>query len=636
MSSSGRFGAWAAASSNRHTLVLAVSAAAAASILFHQLRGSGEQPGEPAAPSEGTPPPPAEEVAPSARGLAPLLTRRSRSTSVDHADPGCAAFAKGTSFDKESPRGGGSTCSKGGADDRPLDPPGGEGGPDVGAIFGLDCGGSLAKLAYFEQRPVEPDSGSTTMGGDGGGNAGGGASLGPPPPLGSEKSTRVGLGMTRSRSLAALDKGPPMLRRALRDFYAFMARKIGSRYVSSTVHESALSFECPQMGGTLHFLHFETRDMGDVCKALSGQRLTRSVAKLGCTGGGAHKYRQVLEESLEVKVEAIDEMESLVRGIEFVIERVVGECYTYRPRDELVDPPCSGSSSTSDPTLAPGSPRTRRRKGGWGTGASPPAFERQTSGEETWSGEKWSCKVARPVSELKELFPYLLVNIGSGVSVIRVDGPDGQFQRVSGSSVGGGTFFGLGRLLTGGGRESFEELLLLAMRGDARRCDMMVGDIYGHDYSKMGLPSDVVASSFGKCMNEFSSGASSEGGQAGGQLGSRPEDRLRALLMMVTNNIAQVAYLNAKQHATPRIYFIGNFLRQNVVSFQRLSYAIDYWSGSRMEALFLEHEGYFGALGAFVLSNQQTGAQTSNPAEKPEKDETERPLEVVAGPKPSG
>ncbi|KAF6257411.1 fumble-domain-containing protein [Scenedesmus sp. NREL 46B-D3] len=49
-----------------------------------------------------------------------------------------------------------------------------------------------------------------------------------------------------------------------------------------------------------------------------------------------------------------------------------------------------------------------------------------------------------------ELFPYLLVNIGSGVSIIRVDGPgEGQHTRVSGSSVGGGTFWGLCRLLTG-------------------------------------------------------------------------------------------------------------------------------------------------------------------------------------------
>ena len=67
-----------------------------------------------------------------------------------------------------------------------------------------------------------------------------------------------------------------------------------------------------------------------------------------------------------------------------------------------------------------------------------------------------------------------------------------------------------------------------------------------------------------------------------------------------------MAYLNAQQHATSRIYFIGNFLRQNQISCQRLSYAINFWSAGSMEALFLEHEGYFGALGAFILSAEQS------------------------------
>lgn len=37
-------------------------------------------------------------------------------------------------------------------------------------------------------------------------------------------------------------------------------------------------------------------------------------------------------------------------------------------------------------------------------------------------------------------FPYLLVNIGSGVSIIKVTSLN-EFERVSGSSLGGGTFW---------------------------------------------------------------------------------------------------------------------------------------------------------------------------------------------------
>jgi type II pantothenate kinase len=135
---------------------------------------------------------------------------------------------------------------------------------------------------------------------------------------------------------------------------------------------------------------------------------------------------------------------------------------------------------------------------------------------------------------------------------------------------------------------------------------MMVGDIYGKSDGdallKLGLSSNTVASSFGKLV------AKSDPAD-----GIKEEDLARALLMMVTNNIGQVAYLNAKLHGMSRIYFVGNFLRQNQISQQRLAFAINYWSKGKMEALFLEHEGYFGALGAFLLSQkigEQPGKQT--------------------------
>ena len=38
----------------------------------------------------------------------------------------------------------------------------------------------------------------------------------------------------------------------------------------------------------------------------------------------------------------------------------------------------------------------------------------------------------------------------------------------------------------------------LAETGDHRKVDMLVKDIYGGSYSTIGLPGDVIASSFGK------------------------------------------------------------------------------------------------------------------------------------------
>lgn len=63
-----------------------------------------------------------------------------------------------------------------------------------------------------------------------------------------------------------------------------------------------------------------------------------------------------------------------------------------------------------------------------------------------------------------------------------------------------------------------------------------------------------------------------------------------------------------------RVVFTGNFLRKNEIAQQTVSYSLAKWSelargGSRMEALFLKHEGYFGAMGAF-LANRTNAAGT--------------------------
>lgn len=97
-----------------------------------------------------------------------------------------------------------------------------------------------------------------------------------------------------------------------------------------------------------------------------------------------------------------------------------------------------------------------------------------------------------------DIYPYLLVNIGSGVSMVKVSGPK-QYERVGGTSLGGGTLWGLLSLLTGA--RTFDDMLALAEKGDNGNVDMLVGDIYGTDYGKIGLKSNLIASSFGKVFN---------------------------------------------------------------------------------------------------------------------------------------
>ena len=206
------------------------------------------------------------------------------------------------------------------------------------------------------------------------------------------------------------------------------------------------------------------------------------------------------------------------------------------------------------------------------------------------------------VEPRSDIYPYLLCNIGSGVSFIKVNGPR-AYERVGGTSVGGGTFWGLSSLLTGA--TSFDEMLDLAAQGDNSKVDMLVGDIYGADYKKIGLTSNIIASSFGKVLRmtkgdeEAEEGSEDAPAEAGKNEPSKA-DISQALLYTISNNIGQIAFLQSQIHDVPHIYFGGSFIRGHKQTMNTLSFAIKFWSGGKKQAYFLRHEGYLGATGAFL------------------------------------
>ncbi|KAF2097229.1 fumble-domain-containing protein [Rhizodiscina lignyota] len=310
-----------------------------------------------------------------------------------------------------------------------------------------------------------------------------------------------------------------------------------------------------ELGGRLHFQKFET-DKIETCidfmrrlKLEHQQQNGLNPKEQLCvmaTGGGAFKYYEKIKEALGVEVLREDEMECLIIGLDFFISEIPNEVFTY---------------SESDPMQF--------------------------------------------VDKRENIYPYLLVNIGSGVSMIKVSGPR-QFQRVGGTSLGGGTLWGLLSLLTGA--RSFEEMLKTAENGDNTAVDMLVGDIYGMDYNKIGLKSTAIASSFGKVYRmkrQAEREAEDHGGLSNGDRGSsgtafRAEDISRSLLYAVSNNIGQIAYLHAQRHNLEHIYFGGSFIGGHRQTMNTLSYAIDFWSKGEKQAYFLRHEGYLGAVGAFL------------------------------------
>ncbi|KAG5604566.1 hypothetical protein H5410_026058 [Solanum commersonii] len=294
------------------------------------------------------------------------------------------------------------------------------------------------------------------------------------------------------------------------------------------------------LSGRFYFVKFETSKIEDCIKFLSSKKLQQCVGaqchhshavdkiKIKATGGGAFKFTNLFKEKLGLTLDKVEEMESVVTGANFLLKAVNHEVYTYI------------------------------------------------------GGQKEYVQI-----DQNDLYPYLLVNIGSGVSMIKVDG-DGKFQRVSGTSVGGGTFLGLGKLLTK--CQSFDELLELSHQGNNRVIDMLVGDIYGGlDYSKIGLASTAIASSFGKAISENK------------ELEDyKPEDIARSLLRMISNNIGQIAYLNALRFGLKRIFLGGFFIRDHAYTMDTISVAVDFWSKGEAKAMFLRHEGFLGALGAFM------------------------------------
>lgn len=124
--------------------------------------------------------------------------------------------------------------------------------------------------------------------------------------------------------------------------------------------------------------------------------------------------------------------------------------------------------------------------------------------------------------------------------------------------------------------------------GDSTKVDKLVGDIYGGDYDRFGLSGDLVASSFGKMITADKRSDVSNA------------DLARATLYMVTNNIGSIARMTAKSLRIRTVVFVGSFLRVNSMSMKALSTAMDFWSHGELRALFLDHEGYFGAVGCLL------------------------------------
>ncbi|XP_053700860.1 pantothenate kinase 2, mitochondrial [Synchiropus splendidus] len=351
--------------------------------------------------------------------------------------------------------------------------------------FGMDIGGTLVKLVYFEPKDITAE----------------------------EEQEEV--------------ENLKSIRRYLTSNIAYGTT--GIRDVHLELQDLTL---CGRTGN-MHFIRFPTHDLPVFLQMVRSKHFSSLHTTLCATGGGAYKFEPDFRSMADLELHKLDELDCLIRGvlyIDSVVSSGLSECYYFE--------------NPSDPDHC----------------------------------------IQRPYT-LENPYPLLLVNIGSGVSILAVYS-ENNYKRVTGTSLGGGTFLGLSCLLTG--CSTFEEALELASKGESTRVDKLVKDIYGGDYERFGLPGWAVASSFGNMMSKEKRESVSK------------EDLARATLVTITNNIGSITRMCALNEKIERVVFVGNFLRVNTLAMKLLAYAMDYWSKGQLKALFLNHEGYFGAVGALL------------------------------------
>ncbi|VAI84074.1 unnamed protein product [Triticum turgidum subsp. durum] len=211
---------------------------------------------------------------------------------------------------------------------------------------------------------------------------------------------------------------------------------------------------------------------------------------LKATGGGSYKFGDDFRQKLGVSLDKLDEMDSVVSGANFLLQNVPGAAFTHM----------SGKRNSID--ISP-----------------------------------------------DNLFPYLLVNIGSGVSILKV----------------------------------------ALLRHHDSHMEIQQNAAHITMCYQQGLSTSTLASSFGKVITSMKKLAD-----------YKPEDLASALLSAFTYNIAQISFLVASLLGLRRVFFGGSYIRGHKSTMDNISYALDFWSESQMQASFLQHEGYLGALGALM------------------------------------
>ena len=269
-----------------------------------------------------------------------------------------------------------------------------------------------------------------------------------------------------------------------------------------------------------HFLTFNYEK--DIIPFLNDLSKIVKIDKIDATGGGAYKYCNIMKTNLDIEFIKHDELRSLIYGYEFMNK--------YNSFYEI---------------------------------------------------ENNISKIISP-SELS--YPHISVNIGSGVSFLKVISPD-KYERVGGTLMGGGTLIGFSKKSIG--IDDFEEILELANKGISENVDLTLNDIMGGG----GDDNDNnVISSLGKVPEYCQSGKKDI---------IKQEDIALSLLNMICSEITQYAILYAEQNNIDTIYYFGSFTKRDSIINQILNKVSKSWN-KNIKIRFNYYEGYLGVIGSLL------------------------------------
>ncbi len=193
--------------------------------------------------------------------------------------------------------------------------------------------------------------------------------------------------------------------------------------------------------------------------------------------------------------------------------------------------------------------------------------------------------------QIDDTIPYLLVSVGTGTSVLRIDGD--EVTRLGGTALGGGTVMGLGHALTG--CTSFDELCSLARQGRRGEIDLLIGDIY--EDGVIGLPAAATAAAFGNLARRMIGEAGSARSGAPDEASQRA-DLAAAVMGLVAENVALISCGLAATAGVERVVFGGATLPGNDLLRVLL---VGVTAALGRQPILLErgaHAGAVGALGA--------------------------------------